>query len=470
MEDVIVIGSGLAGLSTAMELVDMGRRPTILERHNVVGGRTADWVADGMKVESGLHRWLGFYKALPELFEKAGLDPDDAVIWEDEVEIRLPDGGPQAVMGLAPLHRPLQTVAGLLGNNDLISPSEKAAITYFFSTGLVDFAATRRELDHNSVYDYARKRGVSEEAITNLLVPLTEGIFFLPPERYSAMVLMGLLVPALKRPHTIRVGAFAGGMTEVMSAPIAAAIGRRGGSVQTEMPVERLAVENGRVRGVYVHGERIEANHVVVATSLASAQALIRDALGDHPWFGKMLSLPSMPAVTLQIELTEPSLPEDHVVFSPKTVLASYAEQSRTTFRHVPGRLSIDMGQPEKFINEPPEVIFEAAMRDAQRLGLNVANNVVRYRVVSHPSDFYLLAPGMEELRPPQATPVDGLTLAGDYTAQALFCSMEGAVMSGQRAAEAVALALKGGNGKVSSADLRAEQAPAYESPAAAEK
>ena len=37
--------------------------------------------------------------------------------------------------------------------------------------------------------------------------------------------------------------------------------------------------------------------------------------------------------VTLQIELDEPALPEDHVVFSPKTVLASYAEQSRTTFR-----------------------------------------------------------------------------------------------------------------------------------------
>lgn len=462
MEDVIIIGSGLAGLSTGMELVNMGRRVTLLERYKVVGGRCADWVADGMRVESGLHRWLGFYKALPQLFEKAGLDPEDAVIWEDELEIRLPDGGPQAVLGLAPLHRPVQTVAGFLGNNDLISPAEKAAITYFFSSGLVDFALSRQALDHNTVYDYARKRGVSEEAITNLLVPLTEGIFFLPPQRYSAMVLMGLLVPAVKRPHMIRVGSFAGGMTEVMSQPIADAIVRQGGSVQTEMEVERLAVENGRVRGVYVGGELIEANHVVLATSLTPAQALIGEALGNHGWFAKMLSLPSMPAVTLQIELTEPALPEDHVVFSPNTVLASYAEQSRTTFRHVPGRLSIDMGQPERFIGETPEAIFAAAMADARRLGLNIEGNVVRYRVVDHPSDFYLLGPGTEALRPPQATPVPGLTLAGDYTAQALFCSMEGAVMSGQRAAEAVARALKGGNSPGDSAALQAEQAPAY--------
>lgn len=442
MEDVLIIGSGLAGLSTAIELLEMGHDVTILEQHRVVGGRCADWVADGMRVESGLHRWLGFYKALPRLFEKAGLDPEDAVIWEDELEIRLPDGGPQAVLGLSPLHRPLQTAAGLLGNFDLMSPADKASLTYFFTTGLVDYALSRRALDQNSVYDYARRRGVGEEAITNLLIPLTEGIFFLPPDRYSAMVLMGLLVPAIKRPHTIRVGAFSGGMTEVMAAPIAEAITRRGGSVQTETTVERLAAEHGRVRGVYVAGELIEARHVVLATSLGAAQRLIREALGEDPWFEKMLALPTMPAVTLQLELDEPSLPEDHVVFSPNTVLASYAEQSRTTFRHVPGRLSIDMGQPEKFIGRPPEEIYAAAMADARRVGLNLDGNVRRYRVVDHPQDFYLLSPGSDALRPPQATPVPGLTLAGDYTRQPLFCSMEGAVLSGKSAARAASRAL----------------------------
>ena len=443
MEDVIIIGAGLAGLSTAIDLQKMGRGVTMLERYKIAGGRCADWVMDGMRVESGLHRWLGFYKALPKLFEKADLNPEDAVLWEDELEIRLPDGGPQGVLGLSPLHRPLQTAAGLLGNFDLMSAADKAELTVFFTSGLIDYALTRRELDQQTVYEYARKRGVSEDAITNLLIPVTEGIFFLPPERYSAMVLMGLLVPAIKRPYSIRVGSFAGGMTEVMSGPIAETIVRRGGTVQYDTTVERLAVENGRVRGVYVDGQLIEANHVVLATALGAAQPLIREALGDHPWFEKMLALPTMPAVTLQIELDEPALPEDHVVFSPKTVLASYAEQSRTTFRDVPGRLSIDLGQPEKFIGRPPEEIFAAAMADARRVGLNIENNVRRYRVVEHPQDFYLLSPGAEALRPPQATPIPGLTLAGDYTKQVLFCSMEGAVMSGQAAAKAVARAAK---------------------------
>lgn len=438
--DVLIIGSGLSGLSAGIELAGKGRQVTLLERNAYVGGRTADWIDDGMRVESGLHRWLGFYKALPALFKKAGLDPEQAVIWEDEVEFRLPDGGPQAVVGLAPLYKPVETFAGWLGNLDWLSLADKASLVPFFTAGVADYNLSPKELDNNSVLDYARKRGVTEDAIVNLLIPLTEGIFFLPPERYSAYVLLGLLVPGMKRPHTLRVGAFSGGMTEVMCGPMADSLRADGHQVITGSPVERLLVEDGRVAGVVVNGEPLRAAHVILATSLAPAQRLIRDAFGDRAGFQKMQALPTMPAVTLQIELDEPSLPQDHVVFSPKTVLASYAEQSRTTFRHVPGRLSIDMGRPEAFINRAPEEVLAAVLDDARRLGLDIAGHITRYRVISHAEDFYLLAPGMERLRPGQATRVPGLTLAGDYTRQPLFCTMEGAVESGRRAAR---LALK---------------------------
>jgi 15-cis-phytoene desaturase len=439
MEDVLIIGAGLSGLSAGMDLVRAGRRVTFLEKYKVVGGRCADWVDDGMPVESGLHRWLGFYKALPRLFKKAGLNHHDALVWGDEVQIWLPDGGPRATLGLAPLHKPVETVTGLLGNNDLMSPKDKAELLVFFSAALVDYGLSRAALDENTVYEYAKKRGVSDDAITNMLVPLTEGIFFLPPERYSMMVLTGLMVPGVKRPHTLRVGAFSGGMTQVMCRPIADAIVEKGAEVRLDVEVERLAVEDGRVRGVYVNDELIAANHVIVATSLGPAKRLVGEAFGDHPAFRKMMRLETMPAVTLQIELDEPALPNDHTVFSPKTVLASYAEQSRSTFRGVaPGRLSIDVGQPEKFVNESPETIMAAVLADAKRLGLDIEGKVRRYRVVSHPEDFYLLTTGVEKLRPSQATPIPGLTLAGDYTKQPLFCSMEGAVISGERAAKAV--------------------------------
>jgi 15-cis-phytoene desaturase len=42
-----------------------------------------------MVVESGLHRYLGFYKEMPELLKKAGLDLNELFYWEDEIVISL---------------------------------------------------------------------------------------------------------------------------------------------------------------------------------------------------------------------------------------------------------------------------------------------------------------------------------------------------------------------------------------------
>jgi len=63
--EVIVVGSGLAGLSCAYRLAAAGRKVLVLEASDVLGGRTASWVQDGMPVESGLHKFLGIYRELP---------------------------------------------------------------------------------------------------------------------------------------------------------------------------------------------------------------------------------------------------------------------------------------------------------------------------------------------------------------------------------------------------------------------
>jgi 15-cis-phytoene desaturase len=128
----------------------------------------------------------------------------------------------------------------------------------------------------------------------------------------------------------------------------------------------------------------------------------------------------------------------DRTTFGPSTAMACFSEQGRTTFKHGPGRLSIILSPPETFLEMEPEQILATACANAERLGLYITDHVTDYRVISHPADFYSLAPGSEELRPTQQTPVVGRTLAGDYTQQRFPATMEGAVVSGQQAAEAV--------------------------------
>lgn len=324
--DVVVAGAGLAGLACAFELATAGREVLVLEAREVVGGRTSSWDDHGMPVESGLHRMLGVYRAMPELLARAGVSIDELVCWEDEVEIRLPDGGPDAVFGAAPLHNPVTTLAGLAANNHLLSPVDKARLTAFAAAGLRDCLLRPGWLDQRSVLQYAQAHGLPQRVVERLLVPLTAGLFFLPPERYSAYVLFGLLAQTVQRLPRLRIGAFAGPMTEVLAAPLAAAIQRAGGTVRTGTPVERLLHRAGRVVGVRAGGERLGASQVVLATSLGPAQRLLRRAFAGQGWPEPLLRLPSMAVVTFQAELERPLLPVDRTTFSPGTVLASYAE------------------------------------------------------------------------------------------------------------------------------------------------
>jgi 15-cis-phytoene desaturase len=437
--DTIIVGAGLAGLSCAMELVDAGRRVVVLEAAPQVGGRTSSWIEpDGMHVESGLHRVLGFYRAFPALLQKAGLNVDDVVVWEDEVEFRRPEPAPSAVFSASLAHRPIETLVGAFAHNDYLPPSAKLSAAALLAQGLADYATRPLELDQVTILEYAERHKVERVVIDHLLRPLTAGIFFIPAERYSAYAFFGLVGPYAPSMWKVSIGAFRGGMTEVMAEPLAAALRRRGADVEVNAAVTELLVGSGRVLGVRVAGQDLRARHVVLAVPVDVAQRLLAPHWREHPFFAPMLSLRTMPAATLQIELDAPSMDVDHTTFGVGTSLACFSEQSRTTFRQTAGRISIILAPSDEFIGLGPEEVLARALHDADRLGLRVRGHVKRYRVVNHPADFYALEPKQEQLRPGQGTPIPGLTLAGDYTSQPYLATMEGAVVSGQRAAAEV--------------------------------
>ena len=63
---------------------------------------------------------------------------------------------------------------------------------------------------------------------------------------------------------------------------------------------------------------------------------------------------------------------------------------------------------------------------------------LLRWWVVTEHGATFAVRPGIDALRPPQRTPIDGLFLAGDWTATGWPATMEGAVRSGYLAAEGI--------------------------------
>lgn len=434
--EVIVIGSGLAGMSAAFELTARGKHVLVLEANGHIGGRTASWLDDGMAVESGLHKFLGIYRALPALLRACGTDPNDILTWVDAVEMHTRDGK-HAFFGAAPYHHAISTLRGIIGNNGFIQPREKLRLALFGMRGVARCIRSPHTLDRQNVAQAAREAGVSRQIIDDVLHTSTSAVLFLPADRFSMYAMFSPVVEGLKRGMTFRIGAFNGGMTDVMMRPIAAAIESHGGEIRTGAAVRRLIVEGERVIGVTTDRETLHAPAIILATGLHPAQGLMSDAFPEHPWFKPMLQLKTLSAVTLQCETDRPIYPTDHTHFS-NTALACFAEQSHTTFRGSPGRFSSILFPPDEILDAPPEKLFDQAEEAARLMGFSLRQHVIRYRTIRHAHDFYAMIPGSETLRPTQRTPISGFALAGDYTRQPFSASMEGAVLSGKRAAAAL--------------------------------
>jgi 15-cis-phytoene desaturase len=248
---------------------------------------------------------------------------------------------------------------------------------------------------------------------------------------------MGLVMPYLPAMLKTGVGAFSGGMTEVMCEPLAAYVRHRGGIVTTGVRAQSLLGGSSAITGVLSdHGE-LEAGHVVVATSPGPATALIDSALTNHPFFDGMRALPTTPTVSFQAETTRPLLQDDSPLFAPGTEIEFLAEQSRTTFPESTGRLSVTMAHPDQVWDLSTGELATLVTREAARVGIYLDGQILDARTV-RTNDFYDLGVGHEHLRPPQHTPVPGLTLAGDYTRQRYLATMEGATFSGELAARSV--------------------------------
>jgi 15-cis-phytoene desaturase len=365
-----------------------------------------------------------------------GVKLREMLVWVDELAIHVPNGK-HAVFGAAPYHRPLKTLWSAIANNHLIPVRDKARLMAMGVAGIADYWRRPLELDAVSLAEYAAKFRVSDRVIQDVLLAMTAGVFFMPVEEYSAYAAFAPAAEGLKRGLTFRIGAFSGGMTDVMIRPIVSAIHKLGGEVRTSAKVSQLIANNGHVRGVVIDQHEIAASHVVLATQLKPAQQLIAGAFGNHSCFEPMLRLPSLSAATVQFELTRPALDSDRTNFS-ASPLACFGEQSRTTFRETGGRLSCILYPPQQFVSADKQAATEAALRAASSLGISLNGSVRRYQVVHHPDEFYAMRPGTEALRPTAATAIEGLWLAGDYTRQPFLASMEGAVISGRHAAEGI--------------------------------
>ena len=471
---VAVVGAGLAGMAAAVDLVDAGCEVEMFESRPFVGGKVSSWVdANGNHIEMGLHVFFGNYYQLLELMQKVGAGNNLRL--KEHVHTFINSGGRTGALDFRFITgAPFNGLKAFFTTSQL-SLQDKAqnALALGISPivrGLVDFDGamkTIRALDNISFADWFRSHGGSNGSIKRMWNPIAYALGFIDCENISARCMLTIFQMFAARTEASKLRMLEGSPYEYLHKPIVDYIEARGAKIYTRRRGREIQyAEAGgetRVTGIVVAAgeteETITADAYVCASDVPGIQRLLPQEWRKWQQFDNIYKLDTVPVATVQLRFDgwvtelhnaeerkqlEHAAGMDNLLYTPDADFSCFADLALTSpadyYREGQGslmQLVLTPGDP--FIKESNEAIAQHVLKQVRDLFPSSRElNMTWYSVVKLAQSLYREAPGMEPYRPDQKTPIANFFLAGSYTQQDYIDSMEGATISGRRAAKAI--------------------------------
>jgi uncharacterized protein with NAD-binding domain and iron-sulfur cluster len=203
--------------------------------------------------------------------------------------------------------------------------------------------------------------------------------------------------------------------------------------------------DEGSVTSVNLRtSESLPADFVVLAVPFDRVLDLLPEAaLTRFPCFRERVQqFQAAPITGVHLWFDQSVCPFDHVVTVGRLVQWVF-NHTALQGRAVPGGsgqyLQLVISAAYDLLNWDKLAIRDAVLADLAEIWPETRQaNLLRWWVVTEHGATFAVRPGVEALRPSQRTPIDGLFLAGDWTATGWPPTMEGAVRSGYLAAEGI--------------------------------
>jgi 15-cis-phytoene desaturase len=451
---VAIAGAGLAGLACAKYLADAGHTPIVLESRDVLGGLVAAWQdEDGDWYETGLHVFFGAYPNMLQLFKE--LDIEDRLQWKDHTLIFNQPEKPGVLsrFDVPDIPAPVNVVMSILRNNDMLTWEQKLRFAVGLLPAIVRGQGYVESMDKYSLLEWLRLQGIDDRVNSDIFIAASKALTFINPEDVSATVPLTALNRFLQERYGSKVAFLDGAPPERLCQPMVDHITAHGGEVHTQKPLKEILLNpDSTVRGFAIRGLDGKADEVITADAYVSALPVdVMKVLMPEPWkgidvFQRMQKLEGVPVINIHLWFDRKMTDVDQLLFSRSPLLSVYADMSNTCREYASSdqsMLELVLAPAKDWIDKSEEEILAATLAELERLFPDhltgdAPAKLLKSKIVKTPRSVYTAAPGMQACRPDQASPIQNFFLAGSYTMQRYLGSMEGAVLSGKLAAQAV--------------------------------
>jgi squalene-associated FAD-dependent desaturase len=439
--DTIVIGGGLSGLSAAVNLTTNGKKVLLLEQRRYLGGRTHSFQDDttGDIVDNGQHLMMGCYKETRRYLHAIGSEQHADLQPTLHIDFVDPTKGSSSLVASS-LPAPLHVLTGLLrlANLSIVDRLRLLRVgkELFWTT-----VEKERLLDSLTVDEWLSTLGQSPENKTYLWDTFTIGSLNDHPKRASALLFFRVLRAAFmgtREDSCLLVPKV--GMSALLVDPAVEFITHGGGEIRTGARVHTMEITDSHIESIHTAaGEKLQADTYIQAVPFFDLPSMLTDDL-------IVPSLPlfhSTPIVSINLWFDREIFEGEFAavlrsniqwIFNRSRLCGSPTGQ-KSKHQH----LSLVISGAEDFIEFNKESIVQVALNDLKRVLPRVNEAVlVHSLVIKERRATFSPRPGLEPSRPDTRTKLDNMFLAGDWTNTGYPATIEGAVMSGRRAADAV--------------------------------
>eukprot|EP00468_Gymnochlora_sp_CCMP2014_P006330 CAMPEP_0167747340 /NCGR_PEP_ID=MMETSP0110_2-20121227/4231_1 /TAXON_ID=629695 /ORGANISM="Gymnochlora sp., Strain CCMP2014" /LENGTH=567 /DNA_ID=CAMNT_0007632239 /DNA_START=221 /DNA_END=1924 /DNA_ORIENTATION=+ len=483
---VAVIGSGLAGMVTAMDLAEAGHKVDIFESRRFVGGKVGSWIdKDGNHVEMGLHVFFGCYYNLFGIMRRVGAFKNLRL--KEHTHTFVNEGGKLGALDfrMGGIGAPINGLKAFATSEQLnimdkfynavalaTSPVVKALVN--FDGAMEDV----RALDDITFTEWFMRQGGSRGSIERMWDPIALALGFIDCDHISARCMLTIFQLFAVRSEASVLRMLTGSPEEFLHNPIVDYLKERGTNFYLQRRVKDFLFdkdENGvptKINGFVAStpgGNSPDETHyydkVVAALDVPGMQKLLDDDLRKIPEFSRIDELDAVPVATVQLrfdgwvtELNDEDVMKtinenqgdgkapglDNLLYSADVDFSCFADLALTspTDYYKPGEGSLMqcvLTPGDKYMPMTNDEIAEKTLEMVHKLFPSSRKLKCTWtNVVKLGESLYREAPGKDRFRPPQRSPVKNFYLAGSYTYQDYIDSMEGATKSGLLAADAI--------------------------------